>query len=80
MIQTYIIWKSVEDRNVSDVNDVAGLFKGTYEEADAVIERLNKADPSVKEGFLGRVRIGYWRSEPNWLTPSAIKELEECLA
>lgn len=34
---SYIIWKSVEDRNVADVNDVVGLFHGTYQEADALI-------------------------------------------
>lgn len=59
----YIIWKSVEDRNVRDVNEVVGLFTGTYEEADALIEKLNSADPSVKH--IGTVLYGYWRSEPN---------------
>lgn len=63
----YVIWKNVEDRNVADVNDITGLFYGTYKETDALIERLNKADPSVKGG-LGRKRWGYWRSEPPIIT------------
>ena len=76
---TYIIWKNQDDRNVADVNEVVGLFVGTYEEADALIERLNGADSSVSEGFLGRVRHGYWRSEPTIITPAVEKEILDSL-
>jgi hypothetical protein len=74
MKSTYIIWKSVDDRNVRDVNDVVGLFEGTYEEADALIEKLNAADPSVKEGLFGRKLYGYWRSEPPRITAANLHE------
>ena len=67
MKTTFIIWKSQDDHNVDDVNDVVGLFEGTYLEADELIDRLNKADRSVKEGPFGRVWFGYWRSEPNFI-------------
>jgi hypothetical protein len=71
---TYIIWKNVEDRNVKDVNKVVGLFVGTYEEADALLEKLNAADPSVKEGLGRRKLYGYWRSEPTFITPQNLNE------
>jgi len=71
-VSDYIIWKSVEDRNVRDVNDVVGLFDGTWEEADALLDKLNAADPSVKGGL-----YPYWRSEPYRLTPERVQELLE---
>jgi hypothetical protein len=76
---TYIIWKSQDDRNVRDVNDVIGLFYGTYEEADQIIEKLNAADPSVKEGLFGSKRYGYWRSEPPVITAKNLHEFTEGL-
>ncbi len=69
MKATYIIHKRVEDRNVAVVNDVIGLFTGTYEEADAVLAKLNAADPSVKGGL-----YPYWRSEPTVITDKNLKE------
>lgn len=72
--QTYIIWKSVDDRNVKDVSDVVGLFYGTHEEADDLIAKLNDADPSVREGFGGRKLYGYYRTEPTLITEANLKE------
>lgn len=65
----YIIWKREEDRYLADRSEVVGMFMGTYQEADALIERLNAADPSVKGGL-----YPYWRSEPTVLTPRTIEE------
>lgn len=76
---TYIIWKNEEHRNISDHAEVVGLFTGTYEEADALIDRLNKADPSVSEGFGGRVRHGYFRTEPTVITAQVEKEIVDSL-
>lgn len=80
MKATYIIWKNVNDRNVAEVNDVVGLFTGTYEEADALIEKLNAADGSVIDGWCGRKLYGYWRSEPSVITESNLHEWLESLS
>jgi hypothetical protein len=71
---TYVIWKNQEDRNVANVNEVVGLFEGTYEEADTLIEKLNAGDESVRPGLWGRVYYGYWRSEPTRITLNNYKE------
>jgi hypothetical protein len=76
-MSTYIIWKNQPDTNVADVNEVVGLFTGAYEEADAVIEKLNTADPSVKEGLFKKKLYGYWRSEPAVITKGNLHEFLE---
>lgn len=73
-MNTYIIWKRVNDRNIEDVNDVVGLFRGTYEEADELIDKLNAADPSVSVGIWGKPTYGYWRSEPDSITAANFKD------
>ncbi len=66
MKTTYIIWKHERDRYISDRREVVGLFTGTYEEADELLECLNNSDPDVIAASLGRGPLyGYSRSEPD---------------
>ena len=77
---TYIIWKHERHSQISDHAEVVGLYTGTYEQADALLERLNGADPDVQEGFGGRVRYGYYRTEPTVINAQVEKELMESFA
>jgi len=74
---TYIIWKEERNSQIDGHAEVVGLYTGTYEEADALLERLNGADPDVQQGFGGRVRYGYYRTEPTVITAQVEKELME---
>lgn len=47
----YIIWQKHRHDRISDYSEVAGLFYGTYEEADAILEKLGgdfyRTEPTV---------------------------------
>jgi hypothetical protein len=71
---TYIIWKHQRHGSISDYKEVVGLFTGTYEEADALIDKLDAADPSVIDSFGGRKLYGHFRTEPPAITARNLHE------
>ena len=76
---TYIIWKSVEDRNVADVNEVIGVMtvhEDDWEKVNRVVEALNAGDEEVQRWVeaIGQVRYGYWKQEVSEITEKNVKE------
>ena len=67
---TYIIHHHVRNSNISDMSEVVGIFMGTYEEADILLERLRAADPESN-------LYGYWRTEPEVITPVVERDIIE---
>ena len=77
----YLIWKEQDDRNIQHVREVVGLFHGTREEVDALIEKMNEADPSVRASALGSFNkkwlFGYFQTEPAIITENNWREFIE---
>ncbi len=74
MISRYIIWKHQRDNNIKNNHEVIGLFEGTWEQADALVEKLNNEDPDVQKTFGGRFLFGYFRSEPPTINDQNYRE------
>jgi hypothetical protein len=55
----YIIWQKHRHSQISDYSEVAGLFYGTYEEADAILEKLGS---------------DFYRTEPTVMTAANVHE------
>jgi hypothetical protein len=71
---TYAIWKRQRNDNIAFVEDLVGLFEGTWEEADSLVDKLNEEDPDVGEGMFGRPLYGYRKGEPPLVTINNYRE------
>lgn len=76
-MELYAIWKDVDDRNVNGVKDLVGYFQGTYEDADALVAKMNAEDTTVRGSLFGGIRFGFWKQEITRLT---IKNYGEFIA
>ena len=44
--EIHVIMKNVEDRNIVGLTEVIGVFTGDWEDADAILDKLNEKDPA----------------------------------
>lgn len=65
----YIIWEQVSHPQIRDHEEVYGYVRGTYEEAQAVVDKLNENDADGRDWRPKRFR----RQEVSQLT------LKNCL-